>query len=220
MENYQLTFQIRQKTLPNDHPYLIKDFRHIAFAYNKKNELETLRQFGLKKIQDAQRMPTINRTYIAQPLMTMGNVVKDKLCKTALEFYENARTYLGESKVIDYRTTAKCLEDICRLYGVCGRFEAAKFYRQVWSIEHIDPARVYCTIALSYRGAKQTSKALEYFERSEVIYQTNYGHDHSKVKNIQNYIAQLNNQQTISMTVSDIQSTIDEPTSIPNADVV
>ena len=203
---YHQALDIDECCLQVNHPSLIKDFRHIAFAY-RNDKLEEFRQFASAKVKHLENMPENNNIYIAQIFMTMGNVIEHKARSEGLKYYQKALIHLEKSKPIDPKTIGKCLEDIGRVYGTCGKFEEAfsnlskalEWYHQVWSIEHTDIARVYRIIAFAYQANKQTIEALEYFNKSLEIYRTNYGNEHSKVKEVKQCVHQLISQQQTSI---------------------
>jgi tetratricopeptide (TPR) repeat protein len=185
-----------------------------------------------------------HHTRIAQILITMANVMEEEqFFQQALQYYKEALMNLEQSRPIDRRAIARCLEYIGRLHLIYGKFEQAipkllealAIYRQVWPSDHSDIADICGTIACYYRETNQPLEALEYFKKSLTFYQVNYGSDHEKVKLIEDDIAKLNaeqqittepvitdihNEQIIAVIIdSDPLAVIAEPSSIPAIDL-
>jgi tetratricopeptide (TPR) repeat protein len=192
---------------------------NIAVAYNENGEMNKALEFCRKKLAVLTTTSGNNHTRIAQTLITMAQVIEEKNLNMALQCYNEALANLKKSIPIDQRAIAKCLHFMGRLYSIYLKFDdalpnllkALALYSQYLSFDHIDIADVCKTIALCYQRTNKTTEALDYFNKSLLIYQAHYGSDNEKVKLIQDYIAKLNvEQQTITNSVEPVEENVND----------
>jgi len=140
---------------------------------------------------------------IARTLMIMASVCEEDDPKEALQYYEKALSILEQCIPPNHQTTSDCLASIACLYNNCDKFQdALRYYlkaldlcRQLLSSDHIDIANNLRNIGVCYENTKNPSEALRYYNESLSIYKLNYGPEHERVKELENDIAGLNDEQ-------------------------
>jgi tetratricopeptide (TPR) repeat protein len=189
LDNYQRQYQIEENYFPIDHPNLIQHFDWIINIFKKKDQIDQAIEFCQGKLSQYENHPRV--------LILLATMYEDKNPKEADQYYQRALTILEQYKTDEI--FAKSLSTMTNFYWKCRMFDRAlicqmkllHFRRSTLLSNHNDIAYTLRGLARLYRAMNKSTEALQYFEQSLAILQTNYGSEHVDVKNMQKEIFDL-----------------------------
>jgi tetratricopeptide (TPR) repeat protein len=204
IDYYHQQLTIEERCLPYDHPNLTNHLDWIVDTYKKTDETEKAlklckERLNIQKIRLGQNHPCV-----AQILMIMADLLKQKRTNEALKYYEEALSILEVASPPDHQTTFICLTHMSRLYtesdmtkdAIRCELKALDLYRRTLSSDHIDIANSLRSIGLYYEKTDAISEALRYYSKSLSIYRANYGLEHEDVKKVEEDIERLKSKRT------------------------
>ena len=202
LDYYHQQLKMEEQCLPSDHVNLSDHLDWIVNIYKQMNEFEKALDFCREKLSIQKSRLSDNHPRIAQMVMIMAGILKDKGLKPALECYREALSILDNSKIPDHQITSNCLISMACLYSEYDmnedalqcEFKALELNRHVLPSDHIDIANNLKNIGISYMNMNNPSEALRYFNESLSIYRLNYRLDNDKIKLLEEDIARLNGE--------------------------
>jgi tetratricopeptide (TPR) repeat protein len=200
LDYYQQQYEIEEACLPINHPNLIIHFDWIINILKKKDQIDKAIEFCQEKLS---YLKTIleneykNHPRTARILVLLASIYEDKNPKDADQYYQQALEILEHNK--NEEISIKSLSTMTNFYWKCRMFDRAlicqmkllNLRRSTLLSNDNDIAYTLRGLARLYRAMNKTNQALEYFEQSLTILQTNFGSEHIDVKNIQKEIFDL-----------------------------
>jgi tetratricopeptide (TPR) repeat protein len=180
IEYYEKALEIRQKTLPPNHPHLATSYNNIGRVYDNTGEYEKARSFYEKALEIQQKNLSPNHPDLATSYNNIGSVYDEMgEYSKALSFYEKALEIYQKTLPQNHPHLATFYTNIGRVYRHMGEYSKARlFYEKSLEINqktllpnHHDLATSYNNIALEYDNMGEYSKALSFYEKALEIRQ-------------------------------------------------
>ncbi|CAF1447691.1 unnamed protein product [Adineta steineri] len=205
LDYYRQQLNMEEQCLPFEHSNLSIHLGSIIAIYKKMNEIDKALDLCQQKLLIQKTRLGENHPRIAQTLMIMANLIKDKNSDESLQYYEQALFILENCTPSDYQLTSECLTSMACLYSNYGKMEdalrcdlkALELNRQTLCSDHTNIANNLRNIGLCYEEMNNLSEALHYYNESLLIYQDNYTPKHDTMKRGEADIARLKKKQLL-----------------------
>jgi tetratricopeptide (TPR) repeat protein len=197
IEYHEKALEIRQKTLPPNHPDLAQSYNNIGGVYDNMGEYSKALSFYEKALEIYQKTlppnhPDLATSYnnIAMVYMNMGEYSK------ALSFFEKTHEIFEKTLPPNHPSLATSYNNIGGVYRNMGEYsKALSFYEKALEIKqktlppnHPSLAASYNNIAFVYDSMREYSKALAYFERALDIYKRSLPPNHPHTQSVRESI--------------------------------
>ncbi|CAF0934735.1 unnamed protein product [Adineta steineri] len=203
LDYYQQQLNIDEQCLPFDHSNLSNHLGWIIAIYKKMNEIDKALDLCQQKLVIEKTRLGENHPRIARTLIIMADLNENGNPNGASQYYKQALSVLENCTPLDHLVTSGCLSSMGLLYSNCGmnedalrcQLKALEIDRQTLSSDHTNIANSLRNIGLCYENMKNLCEAHRYFNKSLLIYQSNYGAGHEMVKRGETDIADLKEKQ-------------------------
>ncbi|CAF1122957.1 unnamed protein product [Adineta steineri] len=194
---YEKALEIREKTLPSNHPHLAGSYNNIGAVYDNMGEYSKALSYYEKALEIQQKTLPANHPDLATSYCCMGSVYsKMGEYSKALTFLENSLKIQEKTLPSNHPNLAVSHSNIGMVYKNMGEYsKALSFYEKDLEISqktlpsnHPDLATSYNNIACVYYNTKDYSKALSYFERALGMRQRALPPTHPHIKSVKNSI--------------------------------
>jgi tetratricopeptide (TPR) repeat protein len=197
LEFYEKSFQIRQETLPPNHPHLAASYNNIGMVYNRLGEYPKALSSYEKALHIQQQSlpsnhPDLGSSYINIGLVyyNMGEYPK------AFSYYEKDLAISQKSLPPNHPDLAASYNNIGNVYYSVGEYpKALSFYEKAFEIRqqslppnHPDLGSSYYNIGETYRCMNEYPKALSSYEKSLQVKQQSLPPNHPNLASTYNNI--------------------------------
>ncbi|CAF0764160.1 unnamed protein product [Adineta steineri] len=177
---YEKALEIRQKTLPSNHPSFATSYNNIGCVYNKMGEYSKALSYYEKALEIRQKTLPSNDPDLAISYNNIGSVYDDmeEYAKT-LSFYEKAPEIFQKTLPSNHPLLATSYNNIGSVCDSMGEYSKAfSYYEKALEIRqktlpsnHPSLATSYDNIGLVYKSMGEYSKALSSHEKALEIFQ-------------------------------------------------
>ncbi|CAF1445965.1 unnamed protein product [Adineta steineri] len=194
---YEQGLEIKQKTLPSNHPSFATSYNNIGTVYNNIGEYSKALSFYEKTLEIFEKTLPSNHPSLATSYNNIGLVYNN------MEEYSKALSYYEKALEIRQKTLPSTHPDLATSYNNIGLVynnmeeysKALPYYEKAREIRektlpsnHPSLATSYNNIGLVYGSMGEYSKALSYFERALDIFQRALPPTHPSIKGVKNNI--------------------------------
>ena len=200
---YEKDLDIRQKSLPANHPSLATSYNNIGNVYNSMGEYTEALPFYEKALNIYQKSLPANHPSLATSYTSTGLAYcyRGEYWK-ALPFYEKALSIDQKSLPANHPSLATSYNNIGSVYDSMGEYsKALHFYEKALEIRqkslpanHPSLATSYNNIGSVYGSMGEYSKALSVYEKALDIYQTTLPANHPRLKVVRESIVRVKNR--------------------------
>ncbi|CAM4750050.1 unnamed protein product [Rotaria magnacalcarata] len=175
---YEKSLEIKQKTLPEDHPSLATSYNNLGGVCQKKGEYLKAREFYEKALQIKMKSLDPNDLVCATSYNNIGSVYYEMAdYSKTLELYNKAHQIFETNLPRNHPSVATSYSNLGGVYYKIGDYPMTrKFYETAHKIfehvllpNHTDLAISYSNIARVYHKLDQYPKALEFYEKALTI---------------------------------------------------
>jgi tetratricopeptide (TPR) repeat protein len=194
---YEKALEIRQKTLPPNHPSLATSYNNIGLVYQNMEEYSKAFSFYEKTREIFEKTLPPNHRMLATSYNNIGAVyVHTGEYSKAVSFYEKTREIFEKTLPPNHPSLATSYNNIGLVYQNMGEYsKALSFHERALEIaqktlppNHPCLAIYYNSIAWVFVNMKSYSKALSYFERALNIWQRSLPPAHPKLQKVRKCI--------------------------------
>ncbi|CAF1358621.1 unnamed protein product [Adineta steineri] len=194
---YEQALEIRQKTLPSNHPHLATSYNNIGVAYNSMGEYSKALSYYEKALEIWQKSLPSNHPSLATSYNNIGLVFqKMGEYSQALSYYEKALEIWQKTLPSNHPLLATSYNNIAGVYDDMGDYsKALSYYEKALEIcqktllsNHPLLATSYNNIGSVYKNMGEYSTALSYYERALDIWQRALPPTHPNIKIVKNNI--------------------------------
>jgi tetratricopeptide (TPR) repeat protein len=194
---YQKLLEIRQKTLPANHPSLATSYNNIGMVYNKMGEYSKALSYYEKSLEIKQKTLPANHPHLATSYNNIGSVYYNMgEYSKALSYYEKALEIYQKTLPANHPHLATSYNNIGSVYVNMGEYskalsyyeKALEIYQKTLPANHPLLATSYNNIGMVYNKMGEYSKALSYYERALNIKQRSLPPNHPSIKNVKESI--------------------------------
>jgi tetratricopeptide (TPR) repeat protein len=180
IEYYGEALEIRQKTLPPNHPHLATSYNNIATVYMNMGEYSKALSFYEKALEIRQKTLPPNHPDLAQSYNNIGAVYRNMgEYSKALSFHEKALEIYQKTLPPNHPDLATSYNNIAGVYYHMGEYsKALSFYEKDLEIRqktlppnHPSLAISYNNIGAVYDNMGEYSKALSFYQKALEIFQ-------------------------------------------------
>ncbi len=197
IEFYEKVLEIRQKTLPANHPSLATSYNNIGAVYDNMGEYSEALSYYEKALEIKQKTLPANHPDLATSYNNIGLVYKNMgEYSEALSYYEKALEILQKTLPANHPSLATSYNNIGGVYDNMDEYsEALSYYEKALEIKqktlpanHPSLATSYNNIGLVYKNMGEYSKALSYYERALGISQRSLPPNHPSIQTVRENI--------------------------------
>ena len=179
-EYYEKYLEIKQKTLPTNHPDLATYYGNMAGVYHDMGEYSKALSFYEKTLDIFQKTLPANHPTLATYYGNMAGVYRDMgEYSKALSFYEKTLEIKQKTLPANHPTLATCYGNMAGVYRDMGEYsKALSFYEKTLEMKqktlpanHPSLATCIGNMAGVYRDMGEYSKALSFYEKNLEIFQ-------------------------------------------------
>jgi tetratricopeptide (TPR) repeat protein len=194
---YNLSLEIRQKTLPTEHIDVAACYNEIGLVYEKIDQyskalssLEKAFEIYEKTLPPNDPLLATCNNNIGRVLCQIGEYSKSILCyEKALEIYLNTLPSNHSNIVAAYINIGSVHENMGEYEKAISSFEKIiAIYKQNLPPNHLDMANLYAHIGSVYEKMSEYSIAISYYETAIEIYEENLLSNHSDLAVLHNNI--------------------------------
>ncbi len=195
--DYEKSLEIRQKTLPPNHPNLATSYNNIGRVYDDMGEYSKALSYYEKALEIKQKTLPPNHPNLATSYNNIGRVYDDMgEYSKALSYYEKALEIKQKTLPANHPSLATSYSNIGVVYYNMGEYsKALSCYEKALEIRqktlpanHPSLATSYNNIGLVYKNMGEYSKALSYYERALDIWQRSLPPNHPNIKTVKENI--------------------------------
>ncbi|CAF1261602.1 unnamed protein product [Adineta steineri] len=178
---------IRQNTLPSNHPDLAHSYNNIGLVYHSIGEYSKALSFFEKALEIREKTLPSNHPDLAYSYNNIGLVYHQmgEYLKT-LSYYEKALKFRQNTLPSNHPDLAQSYNNIGHLYRSMGEYlkalssheKALEIYQKTLAPDHPSLATSYNNIGMIYNNMGEYSKALSSHEKALEIYQKTLAPDH------------------------------------------
>jgi tetratricopeptide (TPR) repeat protein len=194
---YEKALEIKQKTLPANHPSLATSYNNIGLVYNNMGEYSKALSYYEKSLEIQQKTLPANHPSLARSYNNIGSVYTSMgEYSKALSYYEKAFEIRQKTLPANHPSLATSYNNIGAVYNNMGEYsKALSYYEKSLEIrqktlptDHLSLATSYNNIGSVYNNMGEYSKALSYFERALSILQRSLPPNHPHLKTVKESI--------------------------------
>ena len=172
---YEKALDIRQKTLPANHPDLATSYNNIGLVYKNMGEYSKALSFYEKALDIYQKTLPANHPSLATSYNNIGLVYNNMgEYSKALSFYEKALGIRQKTLPANHPDLATSYNNIGLVYNDMGEYskalsyyeKALDIYQKTLPANHPSLATSYNNIGLVYNNMGEYSKALSFYEKA------------------------------------------------------
>ena len=172
---YERALEIKEKSLPANHPSLATSYNNIGTVYDNMGEYSKALSFYERALEIRQKSLPANHPDLATSYNNIGTVYDNMgEYSKALSFYERALEIRQKSLPANHPSLATSYNNIGTVYDNMGEYsKALSFYERALEIRqkslpanHPDLATSYNNIGTVYYNMGEYSKALSSLERA------------------------------------------------------
>ncbi|CAF1358544.1 unnamed protein product [Adineta steineri] len=185
---YEKSLDIRQKTLPPNHPNLAKSYNNIGVVHNSMGNYPEAISYYEKDLEISQQLLPLNHADLAKSYNNIG-LVHSKMdnYSKALSSYEKALEIKQQSLLHNHPSLASSYYNIGVVHANMDNYEKAlSYYEKALEIRqqslppnHPDLAKSYFSMGLVYKNMENYPKVLLYYEKDLEIQQQSLPSNHS-----------------------------------------
>ncbi|CAF0851414.1 unnamed protein product [Adineta steineri] len=194
---YEKGLEIKQKTLPSNHPSLATSYNNIGLVYKKMEEYSKALSYYEKSLEIRQKSLPSNHPDLATSYNNIGNVY-DSMGEysKALSYHEKALEIRQKTLPSNHPSLATSYNNIGLVYSEMGEYSKALSYyekaleirQKTLPLNHPSLATSYNNIGLVYNKTGEYSKALSYYEQALEIQQKTRPSNHPSLATSYNNI--------------------------------
>ncbi|CAF1512463.1 unnamed protein product [Adineta ricciae] len=175
IEYYEKALEIREKTLPSNHPDFATSYNNIGLVYKNMGEYSKALSFYEKALEIREKTLPSNHPDLATSYNNIGGVCMNMgEYSKALSFYEKALEIWGKTLPSNHPDLATSYNNIGGVYKNMGEYsKALSFYEKALEIwgktlpsNHPSLATSYNNIGLVHMNMGKYSKALSFYEKA------------------------------------------------------
>ncbi|CAF1481574.1 unnamed protein product [Rotaria sordida] len=187
---YEISLEIKQKTLPEDHPSLAPTYSNIGLVYNNMGDYSKALEFYKKSHKIREKALSPNDPDLAASYGGIGYVYNNMGdYSKALEFYENSHKIYEKALPPNHPNLAISYNNIGQVYNNMGDYSKAldffkksqKIFVETLPANHPHLAFPYNWFGKIYRSMKDYPKALDNFEKCLSIRQKALPENHPDI---------------------------------------
>ncbi|CAF0966834.1 unnamed protein product [Rotaria sordida] len=184
---YKQSIEIKQKTLPSNHPDLATSYNNIGLVYSKMNNYSNALSYHQKALEIDQKTLPSNHPDLATSYNNIGTVYsKMNDYSSALSYHQKALEIRQKALPSNHPDLANSYNNIGTVYSKMNDYSSALSYHQkaleirqkTLPSNHPNLANSYNSIGLVYDNMGDYSRALSFYERSVEIGQRSLQADH------------------------------------------
>ncbi|CAF1253582.1 unnamed protein product [Adineta steineri] len=193
---------IRQNTLPSNHPDLAHSYNNIGLVYHCIGKYSKALSFFEKALEIREKTLPPNHPDLACSYNSIGLVYHQmgEYLKT-LSYYEKALKFRQNTLPSNHPDLAQSYNNIGHLYCSMGEYskalssleEALEICQKTLPPDHPDLATSYCSIGNVYNSMGEYSKALSFYEKVLEILQKTLASNHPDLATSYNNIGNVYN---------------------------
>jgi tetratricopeptide (TPR) repeat protein len=197
---YEKSLEIREKTLPANHPHLATSYNNIGAVYVNMGEYSRALSYYEKALEIKQKTLPANHPHLASSYNNIGGVY-DKMGEysKALSSHEKALEILQKTLPANHPDLAGSYGNIGGVYYNMGEYsKALSYYEKALEIfektlpaNHPHLATSYNNIGAMYVNMGEYSKALSYYEKALEIKQKTLPANHPHLATSYNNIGEV-----------------------------
>ncbi|CAF0922245.1 unnamed protein product [Adineta steineri] len=197
---FEKELEIREKTLPSNHPDLATSYNNISLLYTKKGECSKALSFYEKTLEIREKTLPLNYHDIAHTYYNIGALYgfRGEYSK-ALSFFEKAVEIGQKSLPPNHPDFATSYNSMGLVYANKREYsKALSYYEKALEIRekilpsnHPDFAQSYNLSGLVYDKMQEYSKALSFYEKALEIREKTLPSNHPDLATLNNNIAKV-----------------------------